>query len=823
MKTIFKIQIVLVVAVITAFSQPQLFTNNAPTDVVQLDARASAYEFVPGDILVKFKDDVRPALAKSNGIQRIGVASVDAILTKYSVNEAEKLFKNAKREKSRQILKTFTGKEFEKPSLHNIYKLKLKSELNMYEAIEALKQDENVEYAEPNYIFSIVEDQPQSDVLSEEDVNKLFEKHLSNVMNAEALDVVVPNDPLYPLQWWISATQVDAVWDTTTGDSSQLIGIIDTGIDWHHPDLKNKIWTNPDEIPDNGIDDDQNGFIDDVRGWDWINHDNDPMDDNSHGTHVAGIAAAEANNGIGIAGVNWQAKVIPIKVFQSSGRGDAATITQGIIYAANKGATVINMSFGSYARSLTMENALANAYATAVLVAAAGNDGLCIGPGPCPDKRLGAPMCPGAFSFVLGVEANNEISGVSGFKADFSNYDQDGPVFSDYPDLLNYELKAPGSGIISCVQGGNYREFSGTSMATPIVAGAVLLYRTLRPSESQELLFGNFINSINQNIDLEAALNIIPIPKLDIVSYELADTLDGDHDGRADAGETIELKITARNTWGQADNVKVGIEFGEFEDTTIAVIQTPEAIVGSISAYATRFNTIPLKIKLGPNITDGRAIVFNLKTWYNDHQGESCQQIAINVENGVELKGIISNDMTLYPDKHYIITDNIAIPLGVTLTIKPGTILKIGEGKSMIVAGNVYAIGTRDSLITFTKRDNGIGWRSIKTENSSSFQAAYSVFEYLKGDGATYGDILINSQLQKVENCLFKNNDFYWGISNSKNIEKSCFYNNISYYYIVGSSGGNLANNNIIDNFIDAFYLQTGGALSINQLGPYPL
>ena len=255
---------------------------------------------------------------------------------------------------------------------------------------------------------------------------------------AENATGLIPNDPLYNSQWGIPACNIDDVWNTTTGDSTSIIAILDTGVDDEHPDLKKNIWNNKNEMPGNGMDDDGNGKIDDTWGWDFINNDNAPKDDNSHGTHVAGIAAAVGNNGIGISGVNWNAKIMPIKVFQSSGRGDAANIAQGVTYAVNNGATILNMSFGSYAESLTLKNALANAYATTGLVAAAGNDGLCIGPGLCPDRRIGARMFPGAYSFVLGVEANLNSS-----RAGFSNFDQDGPVFSNYPDLENYELKAP--------------------------------------------------------------------------------------------------------------------------------------------------------------------------------------------------------------------------------------------------------------------------------------------------------------------------------------------------------------------------------------------
>ncbi len=761
-------------------------TSDRPRDI-----RADQMNFIPNEVLVKFKDAV--TLTSGTNLKSAGISSVDQVLKANGAGSLEKLFPTVKKLKSAKTVKDPQGREMKIPNLDNIYKItipQLKSTGNaptdIYKFIEELKGLHEVEYAEPNFVYSIGDFKPAGPEMSlAEAINQPGNSELSASAGG-----LIPNDPLYNSQWGIPVTKIDVVWNTTTGDSTGIIAILDTGVDWQHPDLAANIWKNKLEIPDNGRDDDGNGLIDDVRGWDYISNDNNPMDDNSHGTHVAGIAAAVGNNGIGIAGANWKARIMPVKVFQSSGKGDAATIAKGVTYAATNGATVINMSFGSYAESMTLKNALASAYSTAVLVAAAGNDALCIGPGKCPDMRLGAPMYPGGYSFVLGVEAN-----ATGERAGFSNFDQDGPVFSNYSDLFNYELKAPGAGILSCVPGGNYREYNGTSMAAPLVAGAVSLYRKQKPTESQELLFGNFINSVGQHIDLEAALNIIPVPKLNIVSYFVADTIEGDKDGRPDAGETIELKVKVRNTWGQANDVKVGIEFGEFEDKIAATIQSAEASIGAVSAYATKENAISLKLKLAADISDGRDIVFNLKTWYGDHQGEKSQAITINIENGVELKGIISKDMTLYPNKQYIITDNIAIPLGVTLTIKPGTTLKFGDGKRLVVAGNVNAIGTSDSLIIFTKRNNGQGWAGISIESGYNSKIEYSIIK----DCVTNWDYYaISSSSHAFKNCII-NNNIGPRVTSNISFENSCFYNNTSEFPLLFNFSS-LKNCNIINN-----------------------
>ena len=307
-----------------------------------------------------------------------------------------------------------------------------------------------------------------------------------------------------------------------------------------------------------------------------------PEDDNMHGTHVAGIAAAVSDNEIGIAGASWYAKIMPIKVFQSSGRGDAATISEGIEYAYQNGATILNMSFGGYSESITMRLAAENAYAYATLVAAAGNDGLCIGPGLCPDMKLGRRMFPGAWTYVIGVEAGTK----------WSNYDQDGPIFSKWSSLANYEVKAPGTAIMSTVPNGGYRALSGTSMSSPLVAGAIALYNNQKPDDSKELLFGNLINTSDSWINIKEAIDVVPNPVLKVLNGELIDTTSTNNykDGQADAGETIYIKPTIKNYWSATDDVYVSIEWKEFEDTSKAKLIDSVLFLGSVGSYATLAN-----------------------------------------------------------------------------------------------------------------------------------------------------------------------------------------------------------------------------------------
>ena len=361
--------------------------------------------FEPGELIVKLKDDVDAAVTYS----RSGKASSDfkigellGIADKLSSSKVmfhkkaiEQSILNKETTRARNMAKALAnpnnGFVPEEPmSMKNVFVLKTTdTQENILQLIEQIKDNPNIEYAEPNYIYGI-DDFEVGDIITAEEASKL-----------EANTLVDVDDPLYSSQSNITTTNIDDVWDQyTTGDGSQVIAILDTGGDYTHPDLEANTWINEAELNGvEGYDDDGNGYIDDIRGWDFINLDNAPLDDNMHGTHVAGIAGAVGNNGIGIAGAAWDVKLMHIKVFQSTGQGNSTNIAAGVEYASENGATIINMSFGSYAESSTLKLALENAYNTSILVAAAGNNST--GIGPCPAC---APFYPAAYSYILGVE-----------------------------------------------------------------------------------------------------------------------------------------------------------------------------------------------------------------------------------------------------------------------------------------------------------------------------------------------------------------------------------------------------------------------------------
>lgn len=347
------------------------------------------------------------------------------------------------------------------------------------------------------------------------------------------------------------------------------------------------------------------------------------------------------------------------------------------------------MSFGSYARSQAMEDALANAYATTLLVAAAGNDGIDIG--DCPP---GAPFYPAAFSFVLGVQAP---------EAGFSNRDCTGPTFSNSSTLNNYEMKAPGTNIISAIPRGNYRAYQGTSMAAPIVSGALSLYRKLIPydEETNEFMWVKLIQATDMYLDIHKALALIPKPEVWFLNKVMVDTLGtSDRDGRVDAGERIQLWFRARNTGGQVDSVYWKIRLAEFEDTTTCRIIKPTSFIGSISPYATRTSeNDPMMLDISPTVAHDRDITFDLLSWFKGATDTVVQTFVFTPENGEELFGVLDTEKILYPNRLYLINQSFKIASTGKLIIKPGTRVLFYPNKTVPVNGQVIAIGKPDSLI----------------------------------------------------------------------------------------------------------------------------
>jgi hypothetical protein len=297
----------------------------------------------------------------------------------------------------------------------------------------------------------------------------------------------VPNDPYfssigswgqaYDDLYGVKALGCPAAWDVSTG-TGIIVAVVDTGIDYTHLDITNNIWINPGEIPGNGIDDDGNGYVDDVRGWDFIGHsagapqqDNDTFDRNGHGTHVAGTIAAEGNNGLGIIGVAWGAKVMAVKGLSDGGTGWDSVGANAIVYAANNGADVINASWGGQGTSPVLEDALNYAASLGVVfVAAAGN-------GNADEANFFPANCSAAIA-VAALDPN-------GGHAGFSNFGNRLDVSAPGVDILS--LRATNTNLGTLLpQDPGYTRADGTSMAAPHVSGVAALVLSQHPTWSSE-------------------------------------------------------------------------------------------------------------------------------------------------------------------------------------------------------------------------------------------------------------------------------------------------------------------------------------------------
>ena len=285
-------------------------------------------------------------------------------------------------------------------------------------------------------------------------------ERLDGVVYAEADHVVrqtaVPNDPLLSYEWDMSAIRAPEAWDVTTGSPQVTVAVVDTGIDASHPDLSPNLWTNPGESgagrDTNGLDDDGDGLIDDVHGWDFVDGDAQPDDGNGHGTHVSGTIAARGDDGVGVAGVTWSTAIMPLRVLGDDGSGYVSDVVTAYAYAASSGARVVNASLGGGSYSRAEHDAIAAAPNT-LFVVAAGNDG-------ADDDATPEYPCDYDLANVVCVAASDHDDTL----ASFSNY-----------GTTNVDLAAPGVDIASTWPGGRYALLDGTSMATPHVTGAAAL------------------------------------------------------------------------------------------------------------------------------------------------------------------------------------------------------------------------------------------------------------------------------------------------------------------------------------------------------------
>jgi len=769
----------LVVGTMPAFSQ---VSNDNEDEVYKVDARAGRNDFVPGQVLVKFKDENPVNVRRAAGqFKSVDKQPVDNVLQEFGVETMEKLFPNAKPLQTRRRAKAFNGQMIEEKDLSQIYLVKTKTlrKDSTMKLVDKLKDLDEVEYAEPNYkVYIMGQSAPMPIAPNVHSVQQSTRRAYSTETTDDVICADPSKNPLYSQQWGLGYEGLPELWTKPIINKKRpVIAILDTGVDITHPDLVDNIWTKP--------------GTNDVHGYDFINNTTEIRDYNSHGTHVAGIAAA-SNNEVGIIGANPQALIMPVTVMQSDGTGDVATIAKGVDYAVENGATIINMSLGSYANSKVLRQSLASAYQSSILVASAGNDGRGIYL-EC-DLLSQGPMFPAAYEFVLGVQAINN----SGIRASFSNFDCDGPSFSlsgkdnlsNDDGAVNYEILCPGVGIISAIPGGNYKPFNGTSMAAPLLSGAISALQMVKEYDTQEILWGDIIHSAN----IAKAYDITNRPAvLELVTLQWDDSQDGGNgDGKPDAGETMRLYPKIKTVWGEAKNIKLNLSVAEFDNASLVDIQTNNVDFGwNLSNFAKASSKNPIIIRIADNVADSRHIRLKLTATCDNVQQEISYEFPIIVNNIIKIGGVITSDLTLTADKNYLVSSNLAVAEGVTLTIEPGTTLRLGEKIGIASNGKLIMKGTPDRPITFKCSDGGKMWGFITPHNEmtafNTIRVKTDTIEYCNFVNAYPSIASTINQYPAFKNCVFDNSAITDAISGTGTYFDRCVImsNNLSLHDMV--------------------------------------
>jgi subtilisin family serine protease len=399
----------------------------------------------------------------------------------------------------------------------------------------------------------------------------------------------LPNDPFFDRQWYLQLINAGTAWDTTVGDGSVIVAVLDTGVDLDHPDLRQNLWKNTKEIPGNTIDDDANGYVDDVDGWDFVDHDNNPIptgtvfDENSseiavsHGTLISGIIGAETNNAIGYAGINWHVRIMPLRILNEEGGGGEEEATEAIRYAVKNGAKVINLSFVGDTSGAALRQAVGDAYHAGVtVVAALGNDGKDVDT---------SPVYPACFrseteDWVIGVSATDENDA----ETEFTNF---GKTCAD--------LSAPGTNIqgLTVSDGdasliGPQLAWDGTSAASPMVAGAAALIRSAFPQltvDQVRSVIKLSVDPVKTTVSGAGALGVgrLNIAKALIVAQAMAGT------APTASVPSVPIPPPPQGVGGDANLSFIALGAAPGEPPTIRVYKADGTPYATFLAYASTF------------------------------------------------------------------------------------------------------------------------------------------------------------------------------------------------------------------------------------------
>ena len=576
-------------------SVPARIANVSSSAVAEVAAKYGDAEVIPGEMIVKLNPGME------NGL-------MGDFAGEYGAKMVEKF------DMPQSMFKSFDG---------DLIRIKLPAGISYQEAVAAMKDDARVAYAEPNLVYTLDDVEQGQDQQGQQPPR----------------DPSSPND-LDEKLWGLNNTgqtggtagaHVNAkeAWKIQTGngsDNGPLIAVIDTGIDYNHPDLQANIWTNPGEIPGDGIDNDNNGVIDDVHGYNAFADNGDPLDGHSHGTHCSGTIAGVGNNGQGVTGVMQDANLMAVKIFSDSGRTSVDAIVRGIAYSAKMGADITSNSWGGGQRS----EAIYDAFRTndALHVIAAGNSNY------DNDKRDNFP-------------SNYDLDNIVAVAA--TTHTDERASFSQW-GAKNVDVAAPGKDIYSTVPGNKYASYSGTSMATPHVSGGAGLIMSQYPEASNaevkaRLIHGsdrvaslndisvsdgrvNFASSLENDSVAPGAPNDFKTSNLNSRGGTLSWTSVGDDKWANGAAQTVEILTSSEPIDGEnianaqsvtfagaeevGDLISVGFGGAPSEQpTTVHFALRSIDNVGNTSEMRTASATIPAAgVAFGDNF-DGQSTGFN--------------------------------------------------------------------------------------------------------------------------------------------------------------------------------------------------------------------
>jgi len=611
--------------------------------------------------------------------------------------------------------------------------------------LAAISTNPNVEYAEPNYYVTALG---------------------------------IPNDPEFSKQYGLhnigqtggsNGADIDAVnsWDLQTGNNI-IIAVIDTGVDYKHQDLSSNIWTNINEIPGNAIDDDNNGFVDDVYGWDFSNNDNDPLDDMGHGTHVAGIIAANTNNGIGMSGINWRAQIMSLKFIDAAGIGTTSNAIKAINYAVSMGARISNNSWGGGAFTQGLYDTLVAAnQAGHLFVAASGNNGL------NSDDPLNSKHYPSSYELVnvISVAATDELDNIGSF----SNY-----------GAVSVDLAAPGKQIFSLWLNNGYISLDGTSMAAPFVAGAAGILLSTLPN----LTISELRSALLDNVDPIPGLNGLMVTggrlnlfnSLNSITASITITPQSKHIAVNDSLSLFASGGTLPYTWSvsnpavaQIDSAS-GLLLGLRPGTTQVIVQDSNRFTARTSNISVDQLTLS---PLSAVLDIGQSLQFTPGGGVPPYTFISSNTNAIQVDS---VSGVVT---AMAPGQGLIIvqdSNGLALQSGLVEVIfipdlalsAPLSPLSVGDVFKFNAEGGIppYVFGSLDASIATIDTNNGTmkalrsGFAQIYVEDASGTRVTRTDIEIQSIQVFSTADTMRINETQSL-NVLGGTPPYEWRVTNS--------------------------------------------------------